>query len=442
MRVLSAVMVFSAALSTTWSDLLDRGFRSVSPLQAAQRDHNRTRAARHTPYFRSDAGPVAIDGVPALIGGKQSSMLLWGRNSSKLVRDASGKLYFATWEKPVAPSKVVVMAIDTARPGEGWKRVWTSETADAHQPPSIVLDNSGRLHVVYAVTSQRFDGGRIQHVQLTRSATREGWQATYVNAYKWGRDNYYIGAAYDRRRDAIYLCAQSWSAGAFRCGAYAAGRWSKPVVLARAKRARFLYPALVSDRAGLTVAVSQHLIGAANGTFAEPVSFAIKVNAEGQLRALSSSTILAGKKRFVSAISQGGRDNPRVLVTSLKSSELLLQDTGSGLPRPVPKPLAGNVYDILQRDREDHIVGGGLHAHWRSDRGWIVARYEYAGMPRTKYAYGVAHLLKPENDTISEPNSIVFVQEVLHKATGERSVFFHKLQTNPTNLTNVLVAAE
>ncbi len=102
--------------------------------------------------------PTQTSGITAYLittgSGTRPFMMLWGRHSPKYVR--AGFNRFAMIETD--GHRAVLYMRSEKEPGSAWKQVWKSQP-EVHQPPALLLDPHGRLHVLYVDQP-----GRLKHV--------------------------------------------------------------------------------------------------------------------------------------------------------------------------------------------------------------------------------------------------------------------------------------
>ena len=358
------------------------------------------------------SGLITVRPVVAGVSQKRH-MMLWGRHSPKFVR--AGNNHYAVL---LGDDQVPVIYGRADSPNATWRAVFRSK-AQAHQPPTLLADGAGRLHLLYVT-----EPGVLRHGVFGAGA---GGSVEYLgepSTKRWGDGNHYMGAAYMRANGAIMVCASNSNTRAFRCGTTEGGKWRWPRIIANGIGGRYLYPNI--EPTGQTAVVASGLYRAGTPHAMRVLNNIFSVGSNGGLirdgRAVTYGNESVGVTYFESDIAGDGEGNVGLLVsrTSHKigaavAPKLYLLRSQDKFARLHPVgDLSGSSYTLVSAPESYHVIGGGLHATSRDGgQTWETGTLELPGFPQSRFHYGVAQALQDRSGSPTDKSSVSFLQELV-----------------------------
>jgi hypothetical protein len=364
---------------------------------------------------RSITGPLPHQGV----------MILWGRHASKMV-ETKGIRYVALAPRRSLPMSVAIYA---RGPNGEWVVAFADDGAMAQQPPSLHLDASGQLHLIYA----EYKTGHLRHRVFERGSGVKLHELQERSTAAWGSANFYFGSAMDESGQYFVSCAQNFTSNLFRCGQFENGRWRIALSRYVGPDLRLLYPNISAGSKDALIVSSGFPVGEANfGTRSETdvfrLTYAPDSGAGRQLGLNDGGELITQIGAATTGESLLDEDverdaaGVRVLLTGTKTGDLsvLEIDTHSSAQRLLRLPARWGSAHNLQRFGSSRLIIGAGRMLVSSDLGetWLELSYEAAEFPKSKFQYLVAHTQKSGVSDGQNMEKITFLQEVRNVETN------------------------
>ncbi len=398
------------------------------------------------PLLSVEAGLVAAGSNRAIVVMDRSAatasvaMMLWGRHTSQYVGVGSYR-FVAALENfdGKRAMHVILRRFDGSRQHEGWKIIWKSPIANAHQNPTLLAHPDGSLHVIHNTAFLANSDGKIVHYRISGLA-KSTPDVVQLSAVAWSGRNYYLGGAISQA-GLVHLCATNMNGvgeGEMRCSVFNGHSWAKPSAVASRGGHAYLYPAVQPiGEAHVLVATSAYDIGSgvhANRAFNSILKLQISSDTgEPTLENTVADGALGG--HFEEDVAEVSAGSVVILLVEAQSrARTILRHVVNGVVKSSSyTPLVGSSHNLFTDSGLLHIVGGGEHV-WTADDGstWNCGAYEAQNFPKRDYNYGVAHTMKGR----SGARSTRFLQEVVEKQTGrsiviELSISEHGTASSP-----------
>ncbi|MEK6705493.1 MAG: hypothetical protein AABZ06_06870, partial [Bdellovibrionota bacterium] len=277
-----------------------------------------------------------------------------------------------------------------------------------------------------------------------------------VDTLVWGVDNYYFGVTYEPNNDGLYLCTTNWGysksslTDILRCGLFANDKmindkWYNPKAVRHYADGKFIYPTLLAQGHRLSVATGHHPNGYVCSsskcpTAARNAIYVFNYTHYGE-KILNGFTLgrrigspEGGYYPHIQDISQPTHTENNVYYVLTQKADInnmdpvwleKFKDYKHSWSRPVNK-VKGNAHNLfISNEGNIHVVGNGIHAYSEDDgQTWTTNNIELSGVPQSEYDYNGAHTLKLQFMAGSlPPNTLYFLQEVVHRSSGKKSVY-------------------
>jgi hypothetical protein len=388
---------------------------------------------------RSVTGPLPAD----------DAMLLWGRHAAKMV-DMGDVQYVALAPRRRQPMSVAIYARAS---GGVWAVAFADHNAQAHQPPTLHLDEVGRLQLIYS----EHNTGILRHRVFQRGTGLALHEQGEMSTAAWGAGNFYIGTAMDESRTRIIGCAQNFKSALFRCAQFKDGQWRIKLSRNVGPSVRLLYPNISAGSKDAWIVSSGFPTGSPDNS-ARLATDVIKLTYDdkdgtadmqsgsergsvaegGELRAQIGGTAMM-EPQFDEDVERDA-SGLRVLLTGVKTGELSLLEIEqkTSAQRLVRLPARWGSSHNLQRIGSSLVVVGAGRILCSADLGrtWSELTYEATNFPKSQFNYLVAHTLKGGRFGLRTSGKLVFLQEVQNISTKELEVIeieFESPLLNPGN---------
>ncbi|MDO8514760.1 MAG: Ig-like domain-containing protein [bacterium] len=358
--------------------------------------------------------------------------LMWGRHSPKYVRVGHYRYAVLQNDLTTLPIPAAIYRFDENAPGSGWQLAWMQPSKDAHQPPSLILDNNGALNILYDDAN-----GKLAHLKFTGASTGTLSSPQIINTSPFNSllGNFYFayhGVAYAVDSDTIYFCATDHISDIFRCGAYRSGAWSQAYEISKEVGGRLLYPNLYASGDKLRIASGLHMDQADYdirqlNRFILVSGYGSHVDSKATLGNISNST-----QFFEEDIDFDGQHTLYLLGTALATNAnyLFVIDTATGFRKKIWLPIAGfgaqtneAGHNLIVHGARIDVIGNGQHAV-SIDAGttWSVSPYTIAGYPLNDYAYVRTHIMKTKSGAALPDDRILLLENVRNLTTGRQAI--------------------
>ena len=353
------------------------------------------------------------------------AMMLWGRNTPKYVR--AGFFRYAVLQTD--GHSAILYQRPEKDPDRSWKQIWKSRP-DVHQPPTLLVDRHGRLHVLYVDML-----GTLKHVIFngSRAGVLE-FAGTVSTRRSWGLGNFYMGAAYNRVTDAVLVCSSNFTSGVLRCGSFQEEHWSAPRNIASLNDQLFLYPIVEPAGTYAWVASSAYKRGQSFGSRTTNIVLPIDSTTGARTYARQAATYGSTEINRVFFESDAAIDhhgNLALLVTPVPAgAKAKVDDTvamfnaGNGFALPPPiEGVRGSAYTLFNLQDGIYFVGAGTLGLSKDDgHSWTLHKYELARFPHAKFEYGVAQSLQARSGTAWPADRVSFLQELVDRDSKRKFV--------------------
>lgn len=371
---------------------------------------------------------------PLVTGVRQNRrMLLWGRHTPKYVRSGAFR-YVVLEARDNRPS-----LYQRAERGNNvqWRRVWQG-LPEVHQPPTLLVDNNDRLHILY-VTGQ----GVLRHKIFAASHDGRLAYQGRVSTAPWGLNNYYMGAAYAAATNSVIVCATQFSTNIFRCGTSRAGVWTKPKNIALGIPGLFLYPNVQPTGSTSLVASGAYRPGTPHAMRIGNSIFSIDANARllRDGRSVTYGNAQNGETFFENDIEVDNKGRVFLLVSrashkvgvKVRPEVFLLRSRDGFGTRLRVGDVTQSASTMSAGPRGLEVVGHGAYST-SIDGGstWSTSRYELPGYPRSHFTYNVAQVLQGRSGTAFDREGLSFLQELTERSTGLRTLVEVRISQFPT----------